>query len=81
MCSYVLRQRCGNILESFLEYVAATKCANVFTTALRWYCVTGAILCKRYSVSSVEITSTQICVKPSTSHVATKNMEHLFLYK
>ena len=33
MFSYnVLRQRCSNTLETFLEYVAATSCANVFTT-------------------------------------------------
>ena len=30
--SYVLRQRCSNTLETFLEYVAATSCAKVFTT-------------------------------------------------
>ena len=28
----VLRQRCSNTLETFLEYVAATSCANVFKT-------------------------------------------------
>ena len=32
MFSYVLRQRSSNTLETFLEYVAATSCANVFTT-------------------------------------------------
>ena len=33
MVSYnVLRQHCGNIFETFLEYVAVTKCANVFIT-------------------------------------------------
>ena len=33
MFSYnVLRQYCGNVLETFLEYVAAILFANVFTT-------------------------------------------------
>ena len=32
MFSYVLRQRCSNTLGTFLKYVAATSCANVFTT-------------------------------------------------
>ena len=33
MFSYnVLRQHCSNTLETFLKYVAATSCANVFTT-------------------------------------------------
>ena len=28
----VLRERCGNAHETFLEYFAATLCANVFIT-------------------------------------------------
>ena len=33
MFSYnVLRKHCSNTLETFLKYVAATSCANVFTT-------------------------------------------------